>query len=64
MKLFSIIHSLTTANIKLMISNADVELIHDNFTTDKYIITSILCKRSINAKNPDAKAKEVIIKNY
>ena len=30
----------------------------------RYNITSILCKRAINSKNPHAKAKEVIIKNY
>jgi len=38
--------------------------VRENFTTEKYSTLSILCKRSINSKNPDAKAKEVIIKNY
>jgi hypothetical protein len=51
-----------------MLSNADVELVRENFCNDvqnkKYNITSILCKRSINSKNPEAKAKEVIITNY
>jgi len=45
-------------------SNADVGLVRNNFTGEKYNITSILCKRSINSKNPEAKAMEVIIKNY
>ena len=45
-------------------NNADVSLVRDNFTTDKYNIIEILCKRSINSKNPEAKAKEVIIRNY
>ena len=49
---------------KIMLSNADVKLVRENFTNEKYNILSILCKRSINSKNPDAKAKEVIIKNY
>lgn len=63
-KLFALIHKLTDANIKMMLSNADVSLVRNNFTHEKYSILSILCKRSINSKNPEAKAKEVIIKNY
>ena len=47
-----------------MLSNVDVSLIRENFTNEKYNILSILCKRSINSKNPEAKAKEVIITNY
>jgi len=62
--LFGLIHILTNANKKIMLSNADVSLVRDNFTNEKYNTQSILCKRSINSKNPDAKAKEVIIKNY
>jgi DNA adenine methylase len=63
--LFRLIHELTdAANKKIMMSNADVKLVRDNFTNDKYNILSILCKRKINSKNPNAKAKEVIIKNY
>jgi DNA adenine methylase len=62
--LFELIHMLTTENKKIMLSNSDVKLVRDNFTNEKYNILSILCKRSINSKNPDAKAKEVIIKNY
>ena len=62
--LFKLIHKLTKTNKKMMLSNADVSLVRDNFTSKKYNITSILCKRAINSKNPEAKAKEVIIKNY
>tara|TARA_B100000902_G_scaffold344877_1_gene350541 strand:+ start:520 stop:1473 length:954 start_codon:yes stop_codon:yes gene_type:complete len=63
-QLFKLIHGLTDKNKKIMLSNADVELVRENFTNKKYNTISILCKRSINSKNPDAKAKEVIIKNY
>jgi len=63
-KLFKLIHMLTDTNKKIMLSNADVSLVRENFTNEKYNTSSILCKRSINSKNPDAKAKEVIIKNY
>ena len=62
--LFKLIHILTNTNKKMMLSNADVSLVRENFTNEKYNTLSILCKRSINSKNPDAKAKEVIIKNY
>lgn len=62
--LFKLIHKLTESNKKIMLSNADVSLVRKNFTTEKYSISSILCKRSINSKNPESKAKEVIIKNY
>ena len=63
-QLFKLIHGLTDTNKKIMLSNADVELVRENFTNKKYNTISILCKRSINSKKPDAKAKEVIIKNY
>ena len=62
--LFKLIHILTDTNKKIMLSNADVCLVRENFTNEKYSTLSILCKRSINSKNPEAKAKEVIIKNY
>jgi DNA adenine methylase len=63
-KLFKSIHDLTINNTKMMMSNSDVSLVRDNFKNTRYSITSILCKRSINSKHPEAKAKEVIIMNY
>jgi len=63
-QLFNLIHNLSETNKKIMLSNADVTLVRENFPSERYKTTSILCKRSINSKNPDAKAKEVIIKNY
>jgi len=62
--LFKLLHTLTDSKQKILLSNADVNLVCENFKNDKYNTTSILCKRSINSKNPEAKAKEVIIKNY
>jgi hypothetical protein len=48
-----------------MLSNADVKLVRDYFNSDdKYKIIEIVCKRTINSKNPNAKANEVIIINY
>jgi len=62
--LFNLIHDLTNTNKKIMLSNADVRLVRENFTNEKYNTLEILCKRSINSKNPNSKAKEVIIRNY
>ena len=62
--LFKLIDKLTETNKKMMLSNADVSLVRENFTTEKYNISSILCKRTINSKNPESKTKEVVIKNY
>ena len=62
-KLFNLIHNLTDAKQKIMLSNADVSLVRENFK-EKYSTSTILCKRSINSKNPESKAKEVIIRNY
>lgn len=62
--LFIRIHVLSDSNIKIMLCNSDVSLVRETFTDEKYNITEVLCKRAINSKNPAAKAKEVIIKNY
>jgi DNA adenine methylase len=66
--LFKLVHKLTETNKKMMLSNADVKLVRENFSTcvesEKYSISSILCRRAINSTNPEATAKEVIIKNY
>jgi DNA adenine methylase len=63
-KLFELCNKLTGENKKMVMSNADVELVRNNFKNDIYNIDSIVCKRSINSKNPESKTKEVIIKNY
>lgn len=62
--LFKLIHILTDTNKKMMLSNAEVSLVREHFKNEKYSTLSILCKRSINSKKPNAKTKEVIIKNY
>jgi DNA adenine methylase len=63
-ELFKLIHNLTNQKIKITMSNSDVLLVRDNFQNTDYKIQSILCKRSINSKNPESKTKEVIICNY
>jgi len=51
-------------NIKILISNSDTELVKSYFKHAQFTIIPILCKRSINSKDPTMKAKELIIKNY
>jgi DNA adenine methylase len=63
-ELFKICNEMTNQGKKIMMSNSDVKLVRDSFDKEKYNTTSILCKRAINSKNPESKAKEVIIKNY
>lgn len=63
-KLFELCNILCDENKKMMMSNADVNLVRHHFSKEKYIINAILCKRAINSKNPESKAKELIIKNY
>jgi len=60
-ELFKLCHSLADRGISWMMSNSDVPLVREYFSTEKYIVEGILCKRSIHSKNPDTKAKEVII---
>jgi DNA adenine methylase len=57
-------HGLIKNHKKILMSNADVKLVRDNFSSERYNITSILCKRTIHSKKPESKAKEVIIRNY
>lgn len=49
---------------KFLMSNADVELVKNNFKDEQYTTKIILCKRSINSKNPESKTNEVLIKNF
>lgn len=50
--------------IKLLMSNAKVDLVLNSFSKSCYKIEDILCKRAINSKKPDSKAMEVLIKNF
>lgn len=60
-KLFELCNKM---NNKFMMSNSDVDLVRNHFTTSKYNLTSISCKRKINSKSPNSKTNELIIMNY
>ena len=62
--LFNLIHELDKKKNKIILSNADVKLVRDNFKDDNYKVQTILCKRTINSKNPESKTNELIIKNF
>jgi DNA adenine methylase len=58
-KLFELTKSIINKNCKFIMSNSDVDLVKDSFKD--YQIITILCKRSINSKNPESKVNEVLI---
>jgi DNA adenine methylase len=62
--LFALIHSLTQKNIKMLLSNADVDIVRENFASSHYTMDSLLCKRLIHSKKPTSMAKEVIVSNW
>jgi DNA adenine methylase len=49
-------------NVNFIMSNSNVELVTSTF--EDYTIQTVVCKRSINSKNPESKTTEVIITSY
>lgn len=62
--LFNTIDNLTKQNIKILMSNSDVQLVNNAFNKEPYKIEKISCKRSINALKPGSKTNELLIQNY
>ena len=59
--LFNKIDEINKRKIKLLMSNANVDLVNNHFKD--YKRQEITTRRAIHAKNPEAKAKEVLIYN-
>jgi DNA adenine methylase len=66
-ELFKLCRDITTAtrsDVKIMMSNADVQIVKDAFPEPIFSTNIINCKRNINSKNPGATTNELIIRNY
>lgn len=57
----SLFNTLVKTKTKFVMSNSNVKYVLDFFNNDKYNIKSVLCKRTINSKNPESKTTEIII---
>ena len=61
--LFKLCDGLKTKNVKMLMSNAEVQLVKDAFPSPTYTTEIISCRRAINSKEPDARTNEVLITN-
>lgn len=61
--LFNLSKTVSEKN-KIMMSNANVQLIRDNLSPEIYNYEVVSCRRAINSKDPGARTEEVIITNY
>lgn len=52
---------LNNTDASFIMSNSDVELVRTHFQNAKYNIKTLVCKRSINSKNPESKTNEVFV---
>ena len=62
-KLFELCGTMTSKNIKMLMSNADVTLVKNVFPSSGYVTKIISCRRAIHSKEPNARANEVLITN-
>jgi len=62
-RLFKRCGTMNTNNIKLLMSNADVELVKCKFSSPEYTTQIISCRRAINSKKPGGRTNEVLITN-
>ena len=61
--LFNMCKNMNNNDVTFVMSNADVTLVKESFPIPEYKTKTIICKRSINSKNPESKTNEVLITN-
>lgn len=59
--LFSLLHSLREQGVRVVMSNADVEMVRGSFSSDIWKYDAINARRAVNSKNPQATQQEVVI---
>jgi DNA adenine methylase len=64
MLLFKLCNEMEMKKVNMLMSNSNVTLVKEAFPLEKYSVKTIMCRRAINSKKPDAKTKEVLIINY
>jgi DNA adenine methylase len=63
-ELFNLCKGMTEHKIKWVMSNADVNLVKNEFSSSNYTVQIVEARRAINSKRPESKTKEVLIVNY
>jgi DNA adenine methylase len=61
--LFQLCTDMKEKNIKMVMSNAEVELVTNAFPSSDYTTQIISCRRAIHSKEPNARTNEVLITN-
>ena len=62
-ELFKIIKEVCAKGSKMLMSNADVNLVKNAFPAPAFQTEIVSCRRAINSKDPAAKTNEVLIRN-
>ena len=63
-RLFAHCHAMKAKNVRMVMSNADVQLVRDAFPHPLYTTTMISCRRRIHSKEPDKRTNEVVVCNF
>ena len=62
-ELFIMCQELKEKRVGMLMSNANVALVHESFPLPLYKTQIIQCRRAINSKNPEATTNEVLVTN-